>query len=561
MKNKLLALLIFTTGLTCQTLLAAEMDAELLSQSTVKVLVKDKGRIITAATGFVWLNNQSIVTSLHVLPNSKEARIIIEFNKRKRLATVKAVHKESDLVLLEVKKPVDGWIPLKLFKEEKPRHKTEVTALGFNQGALGLSTRELIKGYLAPPETLRRLLPADTLHRLEISKVLDLNLPIYYLDGSLLPGYSGSPIVDPEGVLIGVGNGGLENGASGVSWAIPAHNLVNLKNASAQLPSNLNEINQVFSADQIRYTDDSAATLDDATNPMIGWLTDFPDKHDFAHTIPMNYLSIAKSILAATNSPADDFGTMDNWPQNHLEIHYQNFTFIRTKTRGYPNLLATSSGSQDLEEVFTIYKHFFSQFKVDYNQFLFDIYEDPQLGLNIAIPAETTLTVDKHGYLVTEGEDFCQTCPYEIQFHIRQVKGLRHQNPADFLNDIANQHLDELNEEGEYKEYDAFRNTTDYGNDRYILRAAFSDFDVMRQDDYEFNYFVAAKNQDNWFQAQAILNRFDPQFFEDLDDFPATDCTAPKLQPDQQDMCFDVKTMLKILMAVHLTSFSNQILR
>jgi hypothetical protein len=55
----------------------------------------------------------------------------------------------------------------------------------------------------------------------------------------MLPGLSGAPLIDAGGGVVGVGSGGLENGTVGVSWAIQAHYLTDLKNAAlvAALPT------------------------------------------------------------------------------------------------------------------------------------------------------------------------------------------------------------------------------------------------------------------------------------------------------------------------------------
>jgi len=60
-----------------------------------------------------------------------------------------------------------------------------------------------------------------------------LDLHILYLEGSLLPGYSGSPVFDPNGRLVGVGDGVLEKGASYMSWIIPAKYLAELESSTS----------------------------------------------------------------------------------------------------------------------------------------------------------------------------------------------------------------------------------------------------------------------------------------------------------------------------------------
>ncbi|MCJ8273088.1 MAG: serine protease, partial [Psychrosphaera sp.] len=175
----------------------AEFDPAVLSQSTLRILIKTKLGVVSVASGFLWQSPDQIVTSLHVMSTDPKARIIVEFGKIKRRATIKAVLPSADLVLLTIKKPVAGWIPIKTYNGTKPKYKSEVSALGFNRGALGMSTRELRKGYVKP-EQLQVLLPPNAVKDLIRSNVLDVKLPIYFLDGSLLPGYSGSPVVDAQ---------------------------------------------------------------------------------------------------------------------------------------------------------------------------------------------------------------------------------------------------------------------------------------------------------------------------------------------------------------------------
>ncbi|NQZ11922.1 MAG: trypsin-like peptidase domain-containing protein, partial [Algicola sp.] len=251
MKITVLTLVIFTLTLLTSLTANAEFDPSVLSQSTVRILIKTRQGVVGAASGFLWQSNDQIVTSLHVMSNDPKARIIIEFGKIKRRATIAAVLPNADLVLLKIKKPVPGWLPLTKYNPIKPKYKSEISALGFNQGALGMSTRELRKGFVNP-EQLQVLLPPNAVANLTRAKVLDVKLPIYYLDGSLLPGYSGSPVVDSDGILVGIGDGGLESGAASVSWVIPASNLDRLMASTInKAPKSLDALGATFSGDVI----------------------------------------------------------------------------------------------------------------------------------------------------------------------------------------------------------------------------------------------------------------------------------------------------------------------
>ncbi len=607
----------------------AQFDPAILNQSTVKILVKYKGKIVSVATGFVWQKNNTIVTSLHVMYDQPGAIIIVEFNKRKRKAHIKSVIAGADLVLLEVKNPIAGWLAIKKYNKTKPKYKAQVSALGFNRGSLGLSTRELIKGYVNP-EILKVLLPPDALAKLKASNVLDLNLPIYYLDGSLLPGYSGSPIVDHQGSLIGIGDGGLENGASGVSWVIPAFHLDKFNfSTGTKLPKGLSLAHSAFSAD-VSPASKTMATLSPPKMkskpdklPRSSFNNLLHNKYSQLHAVrPLssfanvnswsslvnirrlaNGVDSAISLLMGFKNPRIFYDAPSSfWPRiaagiqspftrkvntdrvqgslssvNHKhdelwypqqvepkEVVYGDFTFIKTKSRHYHQMLASSRDPNGLQKVFDLYKYFFHGYRLGFEDYLFDVYEDGKMGLNIVVPTDVELKVTEDNFLLLEGAMFCRTCPYEIQYHVRNLaqnlKDEIQENPTDFLNQAANNHWDELNDEGEYGEYSDFRNVSNYGNERYVLRAAFSDLAASYQDNFEVNYFTAATNSKTWFQVQGILNRFDHDFLNNLDEHRGTDCRLKDLSQSKIALCKDAESMLKILMAVHLTSFSNELM-
>lgn len=528
----------------------AEFDPERLSMSTVRVVVKVKGAVVSVASGFVWQAPNQVVTSLHVLSPDPKAKLIIEFGKKRRKSKVKAVLPEADLVLLEVSRPLKDWTPLDKFEGQKPKYKSLVTALGFNKGALGMSTRELVKGY-AKPEVLEQLLPGKAARILAKTDMPSVSLPIYYLDGSLLPGYSGSPVVNDNGDLIGIGNGGLESGASSVSWVIPATNLLALEKSSiSTLPKPLARTKKLFTLDKVDAGGHNAYIIHqpEYISPALAfWRSIIPS----AYAAPAD-LAIESEDDLSWELPANVF----------REVLYQNFQFVRVKTRTFAQMLASSGRPKSISHALTLFQEFFPNYKIAYSDLEFDVYTDAHYGLNIIVPHGVDLTVDD-GYLLAEGGMFCQTCPYEIQYHARSIQEEVQQqvrNDADeFLNGVADQHWDELNEEGDYVEYDDFRQIDHYGSERYVLRAAFSDFAEPLKDEFELNYFIAANNRDAWFQAQGILNRFDEDFFDDLERYQGTDCTTANLSDSQQALCADITTSFKVLASTHFTSFSNRI--
>ena len=212
----------------------------------------------------------------------------------------------------------------------KPKVGAKIFALGYNSGATGSTTRELKKGY-GQKETLESILPHKDKKAIENFKMPDVNLDIYYLDGSLLPGFSGSPVVNESGKLIGIGDGGLEKGASNVSWVIPAKYLDDLTmSTTTTLPSGLNKAGQLFSAEV-------------------------------------------------------------NAPDTYEEINYEGYTFVKTKTRTLKQMKETSDDPEGLTRCLKFFERYEDHFDLD--KFQFDIYEDINHGVIIVLPQGTKLTV------------------------------------------------------------------------------------------------------------------------------------------------------------------------
>lgn len=505
MKNNWLSVLaLILILLVCSASGVAQYDPAVLAKSTVRIIIKVNNQVKSVATGFVWQTNNQIVTSLHVMKPGPKVQIVVEFEGKKRIAEVSRVLTAADLVLLQVANPIPGWAPLNGYEQRKPEYKEEISALGFNRGATGLTSRELKKGY-GEPEILKNILPPKDRKELEAVNIPDVSLPIYYLDGSLLPGFSGSPVVNRHGKLIGIGDGGLEKGASNVSWVIPAANLDKLTASSeTSLPSDLSKASQSFSAD--------------------------------------------------LDAPTD-----------YREVKYDEFVFVRTKTRTFKQLLETTDDREGLLWVLKI----FEDYTVDYDQFEFDIYEDLNYGLIITLPAGLDLTVDEDENLVAAGDGYGDDGPYDILFEVGKVKDTDIPiDPVDgwpglflFLNQLADEHLEDLNSDeiDAFVEYEDFRTVEFYGNDKYVLRSAFNDFDNDKVEFTEINYITYLTNKEIYFLADGTLNRFDDEFKDKFDKHLKTDCRDEDLGEEKDEVCFEVEEMLMILTSIHLSTFANSL--
>jgi hypothetical protein len=314
------------------------------------------GNKMGVCSGFVWKKKSWVVTSLHAMKPG--GVVAVEYpGGNIRDAKVVKVFQSADLVLLETNidaKPVTKEIsPLSEYAAVKPQFGEKIYAIGYNGGSLGDQTQQLEKGH-ANPETLWFLVRAEDQASLKAVGFPSMEIPIYFLQGSLLPGFSGSPIYNTKNELIGIGDGGLERGQMNVSWCIPAGNLDLLEaSPTSELPAKLGDATILYSAEV------SIDVKSDDTE--------------------QNYQEATEQLGKKYKSYA-----------------HGEFNFYQTKTRTLNDMLSTAI---DQENLVGIAKEFDEQkLLFDYNSedFDFDIYEDVNNGFVIAIPVGTTLNYDKN---------------------------------------------------------------------------------------------------------------------------------------------------------------------
>lgn len=340
--------------LACIIRLQAQFNPEAAEKSLVRVIVTGGGKM-SVCSGFMWKKKSWIVTSLHSMKPG--GNIAIEYPGSKiRDARVIRVFESADLVLLETdieSKPVSAeLVPILRYASEKPKFEEKIYALGFNGGSLGNQTQQLAKGH-ANPETLWFLVREQDQASLKAVGFPSMEIPIYFLQGSLLPGFSGSPIYNNRNELIGIGDGGLERGQMNVSWCIPANNLDLLENSgNTTLPENLNEASLLYSAEV-----SIDVKSDDAEQ----------NYHDASGQLGAQYKSYA----------------------------HGEFNFYQTKTRTLSEMVSTAIDQENLYMFATEFDQQKIFFDYNSNDFDFDIYEDVNNGFVIAIPVGTTLTYDQ----------------------------------------------------------------------------------------------------------------------------------------------------------------------
>jgi len=360
-RNFILSLLIAISG----TIFSQSFDPSVIKNSLVrvKVTVDANAKKYNVCTGFVWKNPNQVVTSLHAMRPGAPIQVLY-LNEAWRKAKIVKFLLKADLVLLEIlpdEKPVPaGVVPITSFSTQPIKFGTEIFAMGYNNGASGSSSRTLKKGYV-DPENLGNLVPNTDKAALEKIGFPALDLPILYLEGSLLPGYSGSPVFDPQGRLIGIGDGGLEKGASNVSWLIPAKYLTELENApvSSTLPSNFPDMSLLFSAEMVEESSLQAQ---------------------------------AGSGEEVVSSMEEEYGFAEYEP-----VSSSNFEFWPTKNRSLDEMAETSDDPATLYSITDYIESF--NVKLDYDYLRFDIFEDINYGVILAVPeAEYFYYDEENGY-------------------------------------------------------------------------------------------------------------------------------------------------------------------
>lgn len=151
-------------------------------------------------TGILWRLGGYILTNQHVLGRKKRVRVTMEDGSE---APARVIERDPaiDLVLLQAEVP--GMPPALIADSRSLRVGQMVLAIGHPWGQRGVVTAGIISG-LGNASTLRK----------------SVEFPIIRSDVALAPGYSGGPLVNTAGGVIGI-NTMIVGGDLGV--AIPSH--------------------------------------------------------------------------------------------------------------------------------------------------------------------------------------------------------------------------------------------------------------------------------------------------------------------------------------------------
>jgi Trypsin-like peptidase domain len=231
-----LAFLLAAAGVALADTPPPDLGARVI-RSLVKVAaVCGDQKSLRVASGFVWGEQHQIVTNLHVIVGCTMPVSVLYFvpdpngggmSQTVRAATVASVLRAADLVLLTVDKPPDA--PSLQVATQSPVPEDEVQAFGFPLGIQAPVNTRLQVTFANDlfPQLSSTL---DDAAREQLTKLQfpDLKSEVLHLSGPLQPGDSGAPVVNTAGEVVGIGSGGLQQGAASISWAMRARYLTEL---------------------------------------------------------------------------------------------------------------------------------------------------------------------------------------------------------------------------------------------------------------------------------------------------------------------------------------------
>jgi hypothetical protein len=500
----------------------AQVNSADIEKSVVRIEVSDPKRIVTEAnvcTGILWKSEDQIVTSLHAMHPGWNITVKY-FGEFPRPAEVVRVLKEADLVLLRLIPPAkapEGAKAFTSYHSEQLAEHSVIISLGYNRGAPKPSTQEMKKGY-TPNEILAEFIPNDDYEDIKAAGMPSVNLDIIFCIGSLQPGYSGAPAYDLQGRLVGIGDGGLEQGANNVSWIIPAKYLTALeKSPVTKLPENLPDIAQHFSA-RVRL---EIASPEDT-------------EHYEVYEDEEGYYDYASLVY-----------------EDYDEVYTEDFIFRSTKTR---SLLDMKNSANDPDRLMSI-AQFVEGYNVDldYDFLTFEIYEDVNYGVLLAIPEGEYFYYDADkGHLQVDYSD-------DLNFDLFYLGGTQDNSDLDF-----EQLIDEVIEvvppyvqetwavETFTVNYD-FSEWRELDYDRKIAKIL-----MVSEDFYDeefggisnvFLYMTVLVSYDKYFISVASFCMSNAKLDYALEN--GVDCVY-----DFTDDCTYFENMIKVFGAAHLTNFA-----
>lgn len=232
MRYKAFVLLPIIVLVTSRTLGSGQAISGVEMDIVAKSVVRVSGTQCPAnrfATGFIWQNQNNVVTAWHVVAGCRNVSVHYEKERLDRQAHIIKLRRASDLALLSIDNAPSAPA---LAEETGPvAANTDLATLGY---ALQMETMTSTRLDLRYGSSKLRDIVTDTTLQRHIADLgfPSLELQITPIEGHLLSGLSGAPIFNKAGHVVAIGDGGLDNGTVGINWGVPVAELHGLASSS-----------------------------------------------------------------------------------------------------------------------------------------------------------------------------------------------------------------------------------------------------------------------------------------------------------------------------------------
>ncbi|HQY09845.1 MAG TPA: serine protease [Burkholderiaceae bacterium] len=220
--------------------------------SVVQVLCREAGGAARASSGFVWRDEGHVVTTLHSVAGCNLVNVFSEAAQRTSPAKVVSVHHEPDLALLKLERPL-GLRPLQHAEREPDLDKGPFRVVGYplatqKLGSYPVHFTEGRQGWAMSLDDAY----SEVQGKRELFAGVSFptgNATIFRVASLLQPGQSGAPILDPQGRVVAIVDGGMRDGYLGLNWSIPTHKYLSaLPSRGGAAPAQPSKWSQHFSA-------------------------------------------------------------------------------------------------------------------------------------------------------------------------------------------------------------------------------------------------------------------------------------------------------------------------
>jgi hypothetical protein len=310
------------------------------ARSVVKITAKSPDDKVSHATGFVWQQPTQVVTALHAVAGSEKVTVYSEAQKKLSAAQIIRVHKESDLALLQLERDI-GLTPLNA-ESVDPNSLQEYYIWGYphNVNTMQGDHIRFSRSLNQEQPTLKSILKVsdEMKNQLEQQGFPSIDVKIIRVSSTIQPGHSGAPIFSLGGMVVGVGDGGLRGGVARINWAIPAAEyLPKLSDSRDEIPGQTSLQANLYSAAENTPVDPTLAQRIVTSNQQTLYKVSTVRISDLLRTLP----------------------PMSDWEGYSLEDGLEDFE----EDEGY-----------------------------DFTDALVDIYDNPETGISLAVPAGMIVT-------------------------------------------------------------------------------------------------------------------------------------------------------------------------